>query len=411
MKHLLMILDHFPPAFAPRMGYLCKYLNDMGWDAVALSTPHPNRETGFEFLENFAESYVLKEANYTESNLIKRIYNESYGIIKRRPYWSHADEKMYKKAMELMQTHKFDAILCSTASFFPLHCASRIAEECNLPILIDLRDIYEQEDNLLAHSILSKYLHKRQIAKRNIILSKANAVTTVSTWHKEHLSQFNPNTTLIFNGFDKDLFTFPQPVETDKFTITYTGSIREPGANGEHTQSPEMLFLVIAELLEQGILNQNSLIIRFFSDKESQSLVAQLASKYDLQFLVQQNDWVAATEIPQILAESNVLLLLQSESNTHGILTTKLFEYMASNREILCIPNSGGEIETILSDANAGCCIDFQPELISYIKFKYNEWQKNHFVEPHTNRTFVENFSREREAMQFVNILNQITKK
>ena len=400
MKHLLMILDHFPPAFAPRMGYLCKYLKDMDWDAVALSVPHPTRNTGFEFLEGFVESHLIDKCG-------NPLTDQLYGLAKRRPLWTKADEQMYLKAKHLTAERHFDAILCSTASFFPVYCASRIAEENRLPLLIDLRDIYEQDDNLQSTNRLSKFLHKLQISKRNKLLAQANATTTVSTWHKDLLSQFNTNTTLIFNGFDSDLFPFTQPVETDKFTITYTGSIR---VHKNQTQSPELLFQTVAELVENGVIDKEQIVLRFYSDEPSSAYVKQLAEKHNLSSVLQCNGWCAADEIPQILAESNVLLLLLSESNTHGIVTTKLFEYMASNREILCIPNSGGEVEIIINQANAGCCINSLPELCNYLKFKYNEWQKKHLVEPHTERAFVENFSRERQAMQFVNILNNIIK-
>lgn len=407
MKHLLMILDHFPPAFAPRMGYLCKYLKDMGWDAVAISMPHPTRNTGMEYLEKDTEHHL---ATNDENYELNGFATELYGFLRFRPLWSYSEHLMYHKALTVMKGRKFDAILCSTASFFPLYSASRIAQENNLPLLIDLRDIYEQDNNLLSHSWLSMQLHKMQIKKRNKILAQANAVATVSTWHKELLSQFNSNTTLIFNGFDESLFSFPQPVETDKFTITYTGSIRQPGAHGQHTQSPELLFQAIGELIESGFWEHNAVRLRFFSDQATQTFVKQLAAKHNLPFIVQLNDWRSGDEIPQILADSNLLLLLLSEDNTHGILTTKLFEYMASNREILCIPNSGGEMEKILTQSKAGCCINTLTELCNYLKFKYNEWQKKHFVEPHTERDFVVNFSRERQAMQFVNILNQISK-
>lgn len=400
MKHLLMILDHFPPAFAPRMGYLCKYLKDMDWDAVALSVPHPTRNTGFEFLEGFAESHIVENDSSRLGNLL-------YGLAKRRPLWTKADEQMYLKAKHLTAERHFDAILCSTASFFPVYCASRIAEENRLPLLIDLRDIYEQDDNLQSQSWLSMQLHKLQIKKRNEFLAQASTVSTVSTWHKELLSQHNANTTLIFNGFDESLFSFPQPLETDKFTITYTGSIR---VHKNQTQSPELLFQTVAELVENGVIDKEQIVLRFYSDEPSSAYVKQLAEKHNLSSVLQCNGWCAADEIPQILAESNVLLLLLSEENTHGIVTTKLFEYMASNREILCIPNSGGEVEIIINQANAGCCINSLPELCNYLKFKYNEWQKKHLVEPHTERAFVENFSRERQAMQFVNILNNIIK-
>ena len=162
--------------------------------------------------------------------------------------------------------------------------------------------------------------------------------------------------------------------------------------------------------MEKGVIDKDQIALRFYSDKPSLAFVKQLVSNSNLVSVAELNDWTSAEQIPGILAQSNVLLLLLSEDNTHGIVTTKLFEYMASNREILCIPNSGGEVEKIINQANAGCCINSLPELCNYLKFKYNEWQKKHLVEPHTERDFVENFSRERQAMQFVNILNNIIK-
>ena len=37
MKKVLIICDLFPPAFGPRMGYLCKYLRNYGWEPVILT--------------------------------------------------------------------------------------------------------------------------------------------------------------------------------------------------------------------------------------------------------------------------------------------------------------------------------------------------------------------------------------
>lgn len=48
MNKLLIICDMFPPAFAPRMGYLCKYLTRMGWE-VTVVTEYIEDNT-FEFL-------------------------------------------------------------------------------------------------------------------------------------------------------------------------------------------------------------------------------------------------------------------------------------------------------------------------------------------------------------------------
>ncbi len=407
MKQLLMLLDHFPPAFAPRMGYLAKYLKDMGWDAVALHCPHPEINTGFEHLAKYIENYNIDIKHLFKNHTINRFLSEFYGLTKFRHLWSLDDEAMYKKTQEILKCRHFDAIICSTASFFPLNCASRIAKETKLPMLIDLRDIYEQNTNLLSTNTLSRLLHKRQIVRRNKILANAAAVTTVSSWHKNFLSQFNNNTSLVFNGFDENIFVFPKAIETKKFTITYTGSIT---LNGEDSQrSPELLFQAVSEQQNKQNVSTENICIRFFTNEQSFPLIKHLAKKYNVEN-VETHGRVAAVEVPQLLYNSNILLLLASEKNTRGVLTTKLFEYMASNREILCIPNSGGEIEHLLTQSQAGCCINTLPELCAYLKFKYNEWQKKHYVEPHTDRLFAENFSRERQAMQFVNILNNIIK-
>ena len=37
MKRLLILCDMFPPAFAPRMGYLCKYLKRSGLEVHVVS--------------------------------------------------------------------------------------------------------------------------------------------------------------------------------------------------------------------------------------------------------------------------------------------------------------------------------------------------------------------------------------
>lgn len=37
MKKVLVICDLFPPAFGPRMGYLCKYLKHYNWEPVILT--------------------------------------------------------------------------------------------------------------------------------------------------------------------------------------------------------------------------------------------------------------------------------------------------------------------------------------------------------------------------------------
>ena len=36
-KKVLIVCDMFPPAFGPRMGYLCKYMRQAGWNPVVVT--------------------------------------------------------------------------------------------------------------------------------------------------------------------------------------------------------------------------------------------------------------------------------------------------------------------------------------------------------------------------------------
>ena len=51
MKHVLILCDLFPPAFGPRMGYLCKYIQRYGWEPVVVTENMP--ACNFRFLEHF----------------------------------------------------------------------------------------------------------------------------------------------------------------------------------------------------------------------------------------------------------------------------------------------------------------------------------------------------------------------
>ena len=64
MNKLLIICDMFPPAFAPRMGYLCKYLTRMGWE-VTVVTEYIEDNT-FEFLTGYADVYSSATTKHQE---------------------------------------------------------------------------------------------------------------------------------------------------------------------------------------------------------------------------------------------------------------------------------------------------------------------------------------------------------
>lgn len=73
MKKVLIICDLFPPAFGPRMGYLCKYLRIQGWEPIVL-TEAVNENT-FTFLTKGSQTTYVQF--YTASNFFFKKFSGS----------------------------------------------------------------------------------------------------------------------------------------------------------------------------------------------------------------------------------------------------------------------------------------------------------------------------------------------
>lgn len=83
MNKLLIICDMFPPAFAPRMGYLCKYLTRMGWE-VTVVTEYIEDNT-FEFLTGYADVYCVRYYQSIRKDL--KAYRMDVGHVSRHLVW------------------------------------------------------------------------------------------------------------------------------------------------------------------------------------------------------------------------------------------------------------------------------------------------------------------------------------
>lgn len=410
MKNALMILDHFPPSFAPRMGYLAKYMKELGWDARVFAVAHSNDTAKFDNLVGFVRAEVVPMPMYCRKHACNRLTSEVLGMIKGGLGWSMNDERMLRHVMRSTEGEKYDLVVCSTASFFPLYAAFRLSQKMGLPIVLDFRDIYEQDPYMYPHKGAAGLLRRMQISIRNRIIGRAAAVSTVSEWHRDFLGAYNKQTHLIFNGFDSDLFYPHTNTERlPRFVVGYTGSVSP--TNCEGSRNPEILFEAVRHLSAKGIIEPEKFVIRFYTDDVSMEYIRRTAHKYGIGNYVEVGRWVAADEVPSVLADCSILLVLVAACNTKGVMTTKVFEYLAMGRTTVCVPDKDGPVAKLIAAAGAGQSFDKVDELCDYLAEKYREWQTNGQVECHTNMEYVAHFSRQRQAKQFAKIFNQATKK
>lgn len=414
MKNLLIVCDAFPPAFAPRMGVLSKYLQGMGWNVYVLT----------EDLDD-----VGCAADGCAENVLRlKYYKHSAKLV-----WLGGfllDLGFNSKSRDLVTLFlkhwhdvKFDVVLCSTFLLFPMQAAYKISKICKAPLVYDFRDLIEQfvGHEFATHKIfrlqkLNSLAHKVRrysvIVQRNRLVSKADAVTTVSPWHKALLEKVLAGrdskckaVSVIYNGYDPQLF-FPKHLKSDKFIIEYTGRVLDLSL-----QNPVLLFEALQKLKSQRVISESDFVVRWHTDASSAEKIRKLAVDYCVAEFVKIENYLPQSRVPDLLNESSMILVLTNKmeyGGPHGILTTKFFEALSVRKPILCVRSDESYLAQLISETKSGFSATDSDAVVAYIKKYYSLWKSEGVVNIESDSNFVESFSRKRQAEQFDSLLKTL---
>lgn len=411
MKKVLIFADLFPPAFGPRMGYLCKYIRAYGWQPRVITEAVP--EQTFRFLADTCP--VSSVSFYTaRSNRMKKL--QWFLIFLLDGCFRYKNRRMYREAEKIMQEESFDVVLCSTYRTFPLPAAARIARKYRLPLVADLRDIIEQYtgNEFISHplpsflglgNLLAAVFRHKSLRARNRVLREAGFVTTVSSWHVETLRAYNPNISLIYNGFDPELF-YPDSPPTERFIITYTGRILSTTM-----RDPSLLFEALAVLKARKTFTETDCRVYWYVDEASREIIRTEAEKAGVSAFMEYKGYVPAEAIPRVLNASSVLLLLTNKAEgagPKGIMTTKFFESLAVEKPVLCVRSDEGCLEAAIREANAGLAARSREEVCEFLKTHYREWKEKGYTSSAIRRNVLQTYSRRQQAGQFAAIFDRL---
>ncbi len=402
--HRLLILTDAvtPPLWAPRMRNLAINLQKRGWQVKMM-----------------AEGLPQFPYQISEFDLQLCYYYKNQGVWMRLRWildqLFYTKERFFQRFVEKKcNVSDFDVILCSSFNLFPLLSAQRLAKKYHKPLIVDLRDITEQwgetssyfqhRSRLLGNleTWLKKIYEKRIIRNRNKVLKKVQGVTTVSPWHANFLSKFHSYTKLIYNGFDEQIY-FRQDVKSKNFTIVYTGKLYE-----QSIRNPELLFEALHDLQNPEIC------VNWYIGKNGREWVEKMAKKYGVESQMRYYDYVPNAQIPTLLHESSIVLVLtnkETEQGPHGIMTTKFFEALGVEKPVLCVRSDEACLAQAIAETNAGIAAKTVEEVKQFILEKYAEWQKNGFTHQAVNQKEKQKFSRQKQAEEFERILLSNLKK
>ena len=412
MKNLLIICDNFPPQSGPRMGYLVKYAKRLGWNSYVVAAENRSRNdlTG---LSGYAvETHIVPQKPHRKWNLLHILpFFWPYDYLR-------GEYDMRRIAFDLVSRLKFDLVLCThTYGYFPLSTAYAVARKRKLPLVIDIRDLGAQNPRDAFWSLPFDRKMDRLRSIFSFISNKraekmhraADALTTISPWHAEWLKRWNKNTVCIYNGFDPELFKPAVPQKADRFEIIYTGTLGEPRGRDFELLIQAVQRMNMAESITPSTFHVSFYCGTIMRTNNIRERIAELGIKQYFEFF----PFVPLREVPKLYERASCLLLLSAKSGpngTHGVMTTKFYEYLASNRPILCVRSDEECLEAAIKETNSGCAARNVEEAENYLLTLYHEWQTSGVTPGTTIENKLSLYSRATQARQFVELFGSIIK-
>ena len=387
-KRILILCEAIaPPAYSPRIITLVKYLNAHGWHCDIITEMNDD----IPFLSDVCKIHQMP----TYRNLVA---DKLLG-------WK--EKKLAEYCMQQVDVSSYDLIFCASYYYFPLQAAYRLSKRYHLPLIVDLRDIAEQWGDIdyytrqfsgiqCIDNIVKRVYTRRNMRERNRVLRYANAVTTVSVWHKEKLAAYNNNTHLIYNGYDHDVF-YPQVVKSKTFDISFIGKYYS-----HYHHCPKYLFEAVRQLVAENKMAQKDIKMKFYTNKSGQKAFAGLAKTFNVEQLVSVYDYIPRDQVVATMHKSSVLMVMtlpHQQYNTHGMMGTKFYEILGIEKPCLCLNSDEECLAQAIQETHAGLAANNVDDVKAFVLEKYLEWKQNGYT--HQEVVNKEQFTRQRQSEQF----------
>ena len=383
MKKVLIITYYWPPsggAGVQRWLKFVKYLPKFGWEPIVytvdngeypvidnsllddisknvtvLKTPiwEPydfyKKLTGRKKEDKINSGFLSENKNPKFLEELSKWIRGNLFIPDARKYWIKPSVKFLS---QFLKNNPVDVVISSG----PPHTTHLIAEKINnifnIPWVSDFRDPWTNID-FYKDLKLTKWADSKHRRLEREVLNKSDLVLTIgSHLKKELLSLGAHNVEVIENGYDQEDFINQQKnVLDNEFTIAHIGSF-----------TPSRNHKVLWQALEQ-ICNENPNFKKSFRlkliGKVDHSVNESLKETNLLENTISMG-YISHNNVIKEQHKSKVLLLMVNNTpNAKGIITGKVFEYIASGRPILVIGPKDGDLSDIINKTNSGIVCNY----------------------------------------------------
>ncbi len=419
-----MILSYYfaptPSAGAVRMGALVKYLPSLGWETTIVTPRHPERTSNMSAtvetddadmavsikralgLNSDAALKDLVGGSATAPHAGRRLKAQVIDALKGVLAFPDTNRGWISKATaaarEELAQQRFDLVL-TTSPPPSAHVAGRkIKRTTGLPWVADLRDLWSDDRFSTAPG------WRRAIDRRfeQQTLADADALVTVSGPLASELKEIHPGVPAhtVLNGFDPDLVNPGEPLP-DVLTLTHTGTYHQG------RRDPSLLFEAAGNLVRRGALPRDRFRIRLFV-KHEPWLVA-MAEKHGVTDLLELVPWGSFEDAIRAQRQSHILLLLHwGGLREAGVVTAKVFEYLAARRPILVLGGGPGTLRDLLDDTRGGLQVTSVDTLEHQLSLWWEEFETTGTIAWNGESERIDRYSHVRMTREFVEVFESV---
>jgi glycosyltransferase involved in cell wall biosynthesis len=306
----------------------------------------------------------------------------TFGDPRWLAYWP-----MLRRGLDVVRRNRLELIIATAPPEVLLLVARALSRRSRVPWVADYRDLWFREMRLHQSWLASRAsgpLNRR-------LVRGASALVTVSQGLQNRLADYLQREVLVsYNGYfeeEIEATTPERPWRDGRIHIVYAGRVYPKKRN------PEPLFRALSALKRAHPESASKLCVDFygFHDFWLQSII----DKHGIRDQVACHGFVPYRQSLDAQRSADVLLFLDwMEASAEGVLTGKLFEYLASGRPILSLgPRKDSEAARLIAEANCGVTLTSHDEVVAYLV----ELLRSGRRESVPSRTRLD-FSRERQA-------------
>ena len=314
------------------------------------------------------------ETNENWKHEISRFIRGNFFIPDARRGWNRY---AFKAGLELILKENINTIITTSPPHSTQLIGLKLKEHLNINWIADIRDpwtdIYYYKK--MNHTFIAKWIDLNYEKK---VLEKADKIVVVSEYIKKMFvqksSKIDPNKIVVIpNGYDEEDFKIIKAFTIkEKVLIAYNGTL-----TNDYPIQPfiEALSIVLQENDEMPVILQ-------FTGSVSEDVKQSIKDKIPHHCLFNQH--VPHQKSVELLIESDIsLLLIPDVANNEGILTGKLFEYLAAKNPIICVGPKHGNAAAIIENCQSGKTFekDEIPAIVDYLKTLFTAIKINQSIQ------------------------------